>query len=123
MTLAAEGPGITSARKIDTSRAPSRPSRPSPPSPCVPTGGALAVNEGNAVKVWDLASKSEKALELARGGRVSQVIFSRDGRTLAEGAQDGKVKVWDLHLLAHSSPAAAAPGRDCCCRPPCHRLR
>jgi WD40 repeat protein len=52
---------------------------------------------GNAVKVWDATSGVETHhLELPGLHTIPALAFSPDGRYLASGSQDHRVKVWDL---------------------------
>ena len=58
-------------------------------------------------------------MNLDGGSRVSRVVFSPDGRTLAVGSETGPVRVWDLetgkelfHLASAMNPRALAYSPD-----------
>ncbi|MEU0009327.1 DNA-binding protein [Streptomyces sp. NPDC006314] len=75
-----------------------------------PTGGHLAAGEAGGVTLWDgIATHRLGDLTAAPdptepadatgnelAARVSALLFSRDGTTLAVGAEDGTVRLWDV---------------------------
>jgi WD40 repeat protein len=64
-----------------------------------PDGKILAAgNAEGTVRLWDLATKRERALlkQSSVGMRnVNSLAFSADGRILATGSGDGLIKLWD----------------------------
>ncbi|WP_307835194.1 WD40 repeat domain-containing protein [Streptomyces adelaidensis] len=64
-----------------------------------PDGRTLAsVAGGGTVRLWDTATRYERAT-LDGGGEGSGVLaFSPDGRTLATGDYDGRLRLWDAAL-------------------------
>ena len=60
-----------------------------------PDGGRFAVASGIGVWFYDVATFRELAL-LPTAGGVYSMSFSPDGVTLATGAHDGTIKLWDL---------------------------
>src|SRR5207302_2654902 len=52
---------------------------------------------GGSIKLWDLASRKEKASFWAGKycENVGSIAFSPDGKLLATGSADGKVQLWD----------------------------
>ena len=66
-----------------------------------PNGRFLAVaNDTKSVVVWDVKSKTKRALEGHSHG-VTSVAWSRNG-SLATGSQDGSIKIWQLNGAAPS---------------------
>lgn len=64
-----------------------------------PGGKILAAGtEEGTVRLWDLATREERALlrqSTSAMRRVNSVAFSPDGRILATGSGDGMIKLWD----------------------------
>ncbi len=65
-------------------------------SPFPPDGKTLAYNNGSIAKLWDLASGQERASLRGHTADIGYLAFSPDGKTLATGALDGTVKLWDV---------------------------
>jgi WD40 repeat protein len=63
-----------------------------------PAGTTLAVNDGPAVRLWDVIGKRRAASLLDPGltGLPAALTFSPDGKTLAVGNRDRQVVLWDL---------------------------
>jgi WD40 repeat protein len=76
----------------------------------IPSGAAqvraLAISPGSALLVtahsdggatiWGLAARRELARVRANGCALQCVAFSADGRTLATGGTDGRLRLWDV---------------------------
>jgi WD40 repeat protein/serine/threonine protein kinase len=61
-----------------------------------PDGQRLATASfDGAVKIWDVAKKSEVVTMDGHAGAAESVAWSPDGQFLASGGRDTKVKVWD----------------------------
>src|SRR5262249_43670230 len=58
-------------------------------------GNTLAVSEGKAVKLWDLASGAAKRTIDASPNTVTLLAFGPDGRRLAGVGGFGGMQVWD----------------------------
>jgi len=61
-----------------------------------PDGGRLAVGVGRDIVLWEVASHQRIAVLKGHSKRVNFLVFAREGRILASGANDGLVKVWDV---------------------------
>jgi len=61
-----------------------------------PDGGRLAVGVGRDLVLWEVASHQRIAVTNGHSKRVNFLVFAREGRILASGANDGLVKVWDV---------------------------
>jgi WD40 repeat protein len=98
-----------------------------PPSDQRPMAGALAISadgkmlaaasEGHAIRLWDLATGSEREGLRGHTGEITALAFAHDG-TLASASADGTVKLWapaQRRLLAtfegHKGPVRAVAFR------------
>ncbi|WP_171064017.1 WD40 repeat domain-containing serine/threonine protein kinase [Actinomadura soli] len=62
-----------------------------------PDGSTLATGSGdNAVRLWDVGSRSEIGRPLTHGYPIHAVAFSPDGKTLATGDLGNKARLWDV---------------------------
>jgi WD40 repeat protein len=60
-----------------------------------PDGSALALTAGNNVLLWPNLEGNPNVLE-GHEARIWTLAFAPDGRTLATGAHDGTVRLWDV---------------------------
>ncbi len=61
-----------------------------------PDGKLLTALDGEGLVVWDVATGKEvKTLPAPPGGRLANLYFSPDGKTLAVGVYDFKAILWD----------------------------
>ncbi len=61
-----------------------------------PDGQIVAVASAIGVWLYDVATARERALLTGHAGAVQSVAFSPDGTTLASGASDNTIKLWDI---------------------------
>ncbi|KAM8829032.1 WD repeat-containing protein 70 isoform 2-T2 [Spinachia spinachia] len=80
-------------------------------------------NDGT-VRTWDLKSeKTHKSVFKPRSFQGKKVVptsctYSRDGKLIAAGCQDGTIQIWDRNLSVHTKfhcRQAHAPGSDTSC--------
>lgn len=69
-----------------------------------PDGRSLAYRDGKAVRLWELASGSDR-LTLDLPAEPAGLAFTAGGRSLVVAVGDGAI-VWDLRLLVRPLPAA-----------------
>jgi len=62
--------------------------------------------KGNEAHVWEFPSGRHKAALKGHVGGMTEVAFSRDGKTMATGAYDGRIKLWNT---ATSQEVATLP--------------
>lgn len=61
-----------------------------------PDGTRLAIGRDGFVQIWDIVADKERARSPIHPGRVSEIVFAPDGRTLATtGSADSRVRIWD----------------------------
>ncbi|XP_064163603.1 WD repeat-containing protein 70 [Anguilla rostrata] len=84
----------------------------------------LTCSNDGTVRTWDLNSeKKHKSVFKPRslqGKRVTPTCcaYSRDGKLIAAGCQDGTIQIWDRNLSVHTKfhcRKAHTPGSDICC--------
>jgi WD40 repeat protein len=51
------------------------------------------------IRLWDTTTGRELARWQGHDGGVSALLFSKDGRTLYSGGQDGTLKLWNLPFI------------------------
>ncbi len=75
-----------------------------------PDGRTLAIahEQEDRVRVWDLASGVERGVLAGHNGDVTTLAFAPGGKTLATGSADSTTLIWDLSAL----PAAKARPRE-----------
>jgi WD40 repeat protein len=62
-----------------------------------PDGKTIATwGHGNAVQLWDVASKSVRAMVIGAGGRIQTVAFDPKGERIACGGDDKSIRIWKL---------------------------
>ncbi|GGU18375.1 hypothetical protein GCM10010178_08100 [Lentzea flava] len=62
-----------------------------------PDGKTLATwGHGNAVQLWDVASKSVRAMVVGAAGRIETVAFDPKGERIACAGADKSIRIWKL---------------------------
>jgi WD40 repeat protein len=69
---------------------------------------------GQTVRVWDLASATERRALTGHMNQVAAVAFSPDGKTLASGDRSGTVKLWSVATLQEVASTEGHEGRVHC---------
>jgi outer membrane protein assembly factor BamB len=74
-----------------------------------PDGKLVASGDAERVKLWEVVTGKEVADLKGFKGELSQLLFSRDGRTLYTASYDRFVRLWDVRSgkLAHEVEAHA----------------
>jgi WD40 repeat protein len=62
-----------------------------------PDGQTLAFTRDKEVRLWDVASRSEKRILKGKGSQVYCLAFSPDGKLLASGDWEGAVRLWEVN--------------------------
>lgn len=60
-----------------------------------PTGSLLAIAHGKNVILWDFVQETERTLA-GHDATVNRLVFSRDGRFLVTGSDDGSGRTWTV---------------------------
>jgi WD40 repeat protein/tRNA A-37 threonylcarbamoyl transferase component Bud32 len=63
------------------------------------------------VRVWDLQTGGLLATLTGHHGSLRATVFSPDGRWLATGSDDGRIKLWDGHTFADRGDVPVEGGR------------
>ena len=71
-------------------------------SVAVTADGMVAASDGwrGVIKSWEMGSGRVLRPVEAHGFWVTSLAFTPDGKTLASGSADQKVKVWDVPAVA-----------------------
>jgi WD40 repeat protein len=72
-----------------------------------PDGTTIAVSTSGTVQLWDLETGQQIGDPIDPGdGTVFMLAFSPDGKTLATGANDGTVRLWNVGYLTPADALA-----------------
>jgi eukaryotic-like serine/threonine-protein kinase len=70
----------------------------------LPDGRLASASADQTVRLWDIQSRRSLGTFRGHQSEVRSLDVSPDGRTLASGAKDGTVLLWDVALLAARPP-------------------
>jgi RNA polymerase sigma factor (sigma-70 family) len=73
-----------------------------------PDGRFLALSNGRAVRLWDVAARKELRRFQGHGGDIVALAYAPDGKTLVTGGTDGTGLVWDVSRLTSRPGQASA---------------
>ena len=77
-----------------------------------PDGTLLAFGAGDSIELLDVVTKEDSVTLEGHEGPVTSIAFSSDGNTLASGAADGTMKVWDISSLTTSTMSSGTLAED-----------
>src|SRR5205823_13394717 len=61
-----------------------------------PDGRLLATDRGDAVRLWDVATRREIAQFKGGSDSIKSIAFSEDGKTVAAGTFGGVIQLWNV---------------------------
>jgi RNA polymerase sigma factor (sigma-70 family) len=73
------------------------------------SGGAVETSDQNVVRVWEIVTGRQVAAFAGHHSGVTALVFAPDDRTLASGAGDSTILVWDLVGRLRNQPGAHQP--------------
>jgi WD40 repeat protein len=65
---------------------------------------AFSMHGDDSVRVWEIASESERARLVGHRAVVTSLAFSPDGKQLASGSEDTTVLIWDMDARPSKGP-------------------
>lgn len=68
-----------------------------------PHGDIIACTAGDAIDLWSVSTGYHRDALLGHRGNIPALSFSRDGRILASGGQDGTIVLWDMEPYRQQS--------------------
>jgi WD40 repeat protein len=77
----------------------------------VSAGGEVVGRDDMTVRIWDLPSRSERAVLTGHTGKVHAVAIAPDGTWLVSGSGDTTVRIWDTRTGQQKAVLATRPHR------------